>query len=67
MKLYLVDGTYELFRNHFGAPLEKVLVQVTVTGAIWHRKFQYLVARVTRVAPLQTCPQGETFPCSDTK
>ena len=20
MKLYLVDGTYELFRSHFGAP-----------------------------------------------
>jgi len=23
MKLYLVDGTYELFRNHFGAPPKK--------------------------------------------
>jgi 5'-3' exonuclease len=23
MKLHLVDGTYELFRNHFGAPLKK--------------------------------------------
>jgi len=23
MKIHLVDGTYELFRNHFGAPLKK--------------------------------------------
>ena len=23
MKIYLVDGTYELFRNHFGAPPRK--------------------------------------------
>ena len=23
MKIYLVDGTYELFRNHFGAPSRK--------------------------------------------
>ena len=23
MKIYLVDGTYELFRNHFGAPPKK--------------------------------------------
>ena len=25
MKIYLVDGTYELFRNHFGAPQRKAL------------------------------------------
>jgi 5'-3' exonuclease len=25
MKIYLVDGTYELFRNHFGAPPKKSL------------------------------------------
>jgi 5'-3' exonuclease len=25
MKIYLVDGTYELFRNHFGAPPKKAL------------------------------------------
>jgi len=25
MKVYLVDGTYELFRNHFGAPPKKAL------------------------------------------
>jgi hypothetical protein len=23
MKIHLVDGTYELFRNHFGAPPKK--------------------------------------------
>ena len=23
MKIYLVDGTYELFRSHFGAPPRK--------------------------------------------
>jgi hypothetical protein len=23
MKIYLVDGTYELFRNHFGPPPRK--------------------------------------------
>jgi len=23
MKIHLIDGTYELFRNHFGAPPEK--------------------------------------------
>ena len=23
MKIYLVDGTYELFRTHFGAPPKK--------------------------------------------
>src|SRR5512141_160067 len=25
MKIYLVDGTFELFRNHFGAPPHKAL------------------------------------------
>lgn len=25
MKIYLIDGTYELFRNHFGAPPKKAL------------------------------------------
>ncbi len=25
MKIYLIDGTYELFRNHFGAPPRKAL------------------------------------------
>src|SRR5512142_3155094 len=25
MKIHLVDGTYELFRNHFGAPPKKAL------------------------------------------
>jgi len=47
IKLHLVDGTYELFRNHFGAPPKTTPVQVTVTGAIGHRKFQYLIAPVT--------------------
>lgn len=23
MKIHLIDGTYELFRNHFGAPPKK--------------------------------------------
>jgi 5'-3' exonuclease len=24
MKIHLIDGTYELFRNHFGAPPKKI-------------------------------------------
>ena len=36
MKLYLIDGTYELFRNHFGAPPRQALngVEIGATAGL---------------------------------
>ena len=35
MKIHLVDGTYELFRNHFGAPPRRALDGREVGATNW--------------------------------
>jgi hypothetical protein len=34
MKIHIVDGTYELFRTHFGAPPKKALNGMTVAKMV---------------------------------